>query len=694
MDATMAASSSAAAAAGAASPTPKMPRYTYYLSNYEYLGPSVNHTFSADDDKSHSLSPKFGTDATCDDASSSFGEVQPSSGGAAMLSTHLSAPANVGLITSGTSIASDSNGAMGDISPRFGRSEGTSSSSDRRLGSKMCSVDADDELGCASVADEYSGDFSEPSARLEEQPDFKTDLYIGHPLAAKMERWMAKYACGDMEEFRRKQKEHMNTLSSGNLRSEPLDEFPIRCVFPWGETVSEGNFDPLYIKVGDVLVRRYHVCEILGNTAFSVVLRARDDREGGEVCLKISMPDTVNQAIDEINLLKILNNTNPEESRAIVQLKDFFYYKGCVFSILEILGANLYESTRELYKKSKAQLSPAPGDRSPSVGPDEKTGWSLDTIRKMTVDILKSLKYMHSLGIINCDLKPENIVLNNGSESPIVKLIDFGSSCYIQERLSNYVQSRSYRAPEVILGLPYDTQIDLWSLGCVLCEIYMQRILFPSDNNATLMASMISLLGVPPVYILEHKMNSTFMVLPNGNVADLGVSSEILKGPQKTLNSDYQSSLMCNISVSNSSRGSAVGTQVGSKADINTQADYDSVMDLNDSNDSNESQEYTNITPRKYSIMQDVVVSRRSGGARLQQVNKDIKLDFSHGRSNAKCVRIIEPYRCSIDEMIGTSTSPELEAFGDFIKGLLQYDPLERLTASTALSHRFITELH
>ncbi|CDR97439.1 protein kinase domain containing protein, putative [Babesia bigemina] len=692
MDANKAVLPSASSAAGAASAASKMPRYTYYLSNYQYLAPSVNHTFSADDDKSHSLSPKFGTDATCDDASSTFGDPQPSYVGPALLSSHTQATAHVGVVTSGRSMASESNYGMGEISPRFGRSEGTSSSSDRRIGSKVGSVDAEDELGCASVADEYSGDFSEASARMEEQRNLNTGLYMGHPLAAKMERWMAKYACGNMEEFRRRQKEHMRTLWRGTNRGESLDEFPIRCVFPWGETASEGNFDPLYIKVGDVLVRRYYVSEILGNTAFSVVLRARDDRDGGEVCLKISMPDTVNQAIDEINLLKILNTTNPKESRAIVQLKDYFYYKGCVFLILEILGPNLYESSRELYRRCKGPMC-MPGERPPRMVPAEKAGWSLSTIRKVTVDILRSLKYMHSLGIINCDLKPENIVLNNGLESPIVKLIDFGSSCYIQERLNNYVQSRSYRAPEVILGLPYDTQIDLWSLGCVLCEMYMQRILFPSDNNATLMASMISLLGVPPVYLLEHKMNSTFMVLPNGNVADLGVSSDILKGQQKAMHSDYQSSLQCNISVSNSSRGSAVGAQLGSKADINMHADYDSMIDLNESNDSNGSPEYTNITPRKYSIMQEAVVSRRSGVARLHRVNKGIKLDFGHGRSKAKCVRIIEPSRCSIDEMLSTSTSPALEAFGDFIKGLLQYDPLERLTASTALSHRFITQL-
>jgi serine/threonine protein kinase len=52
-----------------------------------------------------------------------------------------------------------------------------------------------------------------------------------------------------------------------------------------------------------------------------------------------------------------------------------------------------------------------------------------------------------------------------------VKVIDLGSSCFTTDHLSSYVQSRSYRAPEVILGLRYDTKVDIWSLGCILAEL-------------------------------------------------------------------------------------------------------------------------------------------------------------------------------------------------------------------------------
>ena len=77
---------------------------------------------------------------------------------------------------------------------------------------------------------------------------------------------------------------------------------------------------------------------------------------------------------------------------------------------------------------------------------------------------------MHSLGLIHCDLKPENILMKSYSRCEI-KVIDLGSSCFQTDHLCSYVQSRSYRALEVILGLPYGPKIDIWSLGCILAEL-------------------------------------------------------------------------------------------------------------------------------------------------------------------------------------------------------------------------------
>eukprot|EP00435_Cladocopium_sp_Y103_P048505 s1277_g14.t1 len=108
--------------------------------------------------------------------------------------------------------------------------------------------------------------------------------------------------------------------------------------------------------------------------------------------------------------------------------------------------------------------------------------------------ILTALEYVHSLRLIHCDLKPENILIKSYSRCE-VKVIDFGSSCFVDDHLSSYVQSRSYRAPEVMLGLPYDQKIDLWSLGCIIAELWTGYVLFQNDSVQSLLARILGIVG-------------------------------------------------------------------------------------------------------------------------------------------------------------------------------------------------------
>jgi dual specificity tyrosine-phosphorylation-regulated kinase 2/3/4 len=95
---------------------------------------------------------------------------------------------------------------------------------------------------------------------------------------------------------------------------------------------------------------------------------------------------------------------------------------------------------------------------------------------------LQALKYLRDENVIHCDLKPENILLKSPDKSGI-KVIDFGSSCFSNERIYTYIQSRFYRAPEIILGIPYTTAIDMWSFGCILAELYTGFPLFPGESE-------------------------------------------------------------------------------------------------------------------------------------------------------------------------------------------------------------------
>src|SRR5699024_7507062 len=71
--------------------------------------------------------------------------------------------------------------------------------------------------------------------------------------------------------------------------------------------------------------------------------------------------------------------------------------------------------------------------------------------------------------------RPENIMLIDPQRHPFkVKVIDFGSASHVSKAVcSTYLQSRYYRAPEIILGLPFREAIDMWSLGCVIAELFL-----------------------------------------------------------------------------------------------------------------------------------------------------------------------------------------------------------------------------
>ena len=84
-----------------------------------------------------------------------------------------------------------------------------------------------------------------------------------------------------------------------------------------------------------------------------------------------------------------------------------------------------------------------------------------------------------------------------------IKIIDFGSSCYTTDHSSAYIQSRSYRAIEVVLGCPYDNKIDIWSLGCVLAEIFTGYVLFQNDSIESMLARIIAILGPIPEELLS-----------------------------------------------------------------------------------------------------------------------------------------------------------------------------------------------
>lgn len=101
----------------------------------------------------------------------------------------------------------------------------------------------------------------------------------------------------------------------------------------------------------------------------------------------------------------------------------------------------------------------------------------------------------------------QNILLRSYSRA-LVKVIDFGSSSFVSDRQSSYIQSRSYRAPEVILGLPYDGGIDMWSLGCVVAEMYTGEVTFQNDSEVSMLSRIEAICGPFPKHMIAKGRNS------------------------------------------------------------------------------------------------------------------------------------------------------------------------------------------
>lgn len=146
-------------------------------------------------------------------------------------------------------------------------------------------------------------------------------------------------------------------------------------------------------------------------------------------------------------------------------MSDSFTHENHVIIVFDLLGQNLYDyiQSAKLNKKSKTVV-----DRQMRV--------------HITRQICQGLNYVKQKGIIHCDIKLENIIFEN-EEKGSVKLIDFGTSCENYSSGFAYVQSRPYRAPEVVFRQEYDHAIDMWSVGCVHYELITGASLFDAQDK-------------------------------------------------------------------------------------------------------------------------------------------------------------------------------------------------------------------
>ncbi|EDK43773.1 conserved hypothetical protein [Lodderomyces elongisporus NRRL YB-4239] len=243
----------------------------------------------------------------------------------------------------------------------------------------------------------------------------------------------------------------------------------------------------LYVNdiLGSEEGRKYMVLDLLGSGTFGQVVKCQNLTNQTVCAVKVikSKPAYMNQSLTEVRLLEFLNTNS--DGKHFIRLLDTFMHKEHLCLVFEILASNLYE----LIKQNQFQ------------------GLNMKLVKLLTKQLLEALAQLKSFQMIHCDLKPENILLCQ-PDKPNIKVIDFGSACFTRQTIYTYIQSRFYRSPEVILGLPYTESIDMWSLGCIVGEFFLGLPMFPGTSEYNQIWKIVDMLGPPPRHMIEVGRNS------------------------------------------------------------------------------------------------------------------------------------------------------------------------------------------
>lgn len=269
------------------------------------------------------------------------------------------------------------------------------------------------------------------------------------------------------------------------------------------------------IKMNDPLgVATFQVIRQLGQGTFAQVFECKNMDTGKLCAVKIvkNKPAYTRQAAVEIEVFKTMMQKNNNDIVRIgaedvseddqnmkdimVSLLCYFIYKSHLCLVFELLSQNLYE----LLKRRQFR------------------GLPIGTVKNIVKQALVGMRELGQRRIVHCDLKPENILLVSdevmnrlldskpvmGDANSIIKLIDFGSACFEEKTGFTYIQSRFYRSPEVLVGINYDSAIDMWSLGCVAAELFLGLPILPGVHELDQLGRIQEMIGDVPEWMLDQ----------------------------------------------------------------------------------------------------------------------------------------------------------------------------------------------
>ncbi|XP_016949907.1 serine/threonine-protein kinase Doa isoform X1 [Drosophila biarmipes] len=261
----------------------------------------------------------------------------------------------------------------------------------------------------------------------------------------------------------------------------------------------------LIYHTGDILHHRYKIMATLGEGTFGRVVKVKDMER--DYCMALKIIKNVEKYREaaklEINALEKIAQKDPHCDHLCVKMIDWFDYHGHMCIVFEMLGLSVFDFLRE------NNYEPYP----------------LDQVRHMAYQLCYSVKFLHDNRLTHTDLKPENILFVDSDytshynhkinrevrrvKNTDVRLIDFGSATFDHEHHSTIVSTRHYRAPEVILELGWSQPCDVWSIGCILFELYLGITLFQTHDNREHLAMMERILGQIP-YRMARKTKTKY----------------------------------------------------------------------------------------------------------------------------------------------------------------------------------------
>lgn len=249
--------------------------------------------------------------------------------------------------------------------------------------------------------------------------------------------------------------------------------------------------------------RRYSNLEFIGEGAYGMVVSATDNESSDKksvVAIKKISPFE-HQLLSQRTL------------REIMILSHFSHEN--VISILDIIRSEHLSTMTDIYivlEKMDADLY--------RILKNQRL--SNEHVTYLAYQLFRGLKYIHSANVIHRDLKPSNILVNANCE---LKICDFGLARVCdplhnhQGMMTEYVATRWYRAPEVLLiSDGYTKSMDIWSAGCILAEMFNGRPLFPGKDYVDQLKQILSIIGSPSdselSYLTNGRMKSYMAHLP------------------------------------------------------------------------------------------------------------------------------------------------------------------------------------